>query len=262
MIYAGSPKRRWLKRPLSGFTLIELLVVIAIIAILAAILFPVFARARENARRASCQSNMKQIGLGFLQYTQDYDEAFPLFGARVNASNVAVDWSLDLQPYLKSMQILVCPSDTGSVVFQNLPGFGTNVRRSYAYANYLRGFSDPFCREAPDNVSKSQASVPNVSQTLLLAERRGAGNGSNPAEWNYDNQINATDAVSSAGGQQLWRSPAGTDAVHLGTTNYLFVDGHVKAGRGKTAQMPTLTGHPYGNNNQGTWVNCQQDLPS
>jgi prepilin-type N-terminal cleavage/methylation domain-containing protein len=60
-----------------GFTLIELLVVIAIIAILAAILFPVFARARENARRASCSSNMKQIGLGFLQYTQDYDERMP-----------------------------------------------------------------------------------------------------------------------------------------------------------------------------------------
>src|SRR5215217_8055455 len=61
-----------------GFTLIELLVVIAIIAILASILFPVFARARENARRSSCQSNVKQIGLGFMQYTQDYDEKFPM----------------------------------------------------------------------------------------------------------------------------------------------------------------------------------------
>ena len=62
----------------SGFTLIELLVVIAIIAILAAILFPVFARARENARRTSCVSNLKQIGLGIMQYTQDYDERYPL----------------------------------------------------------------------------------------------------------------------------------------------------------------------------------------
>src|SRR5689334_5202516 len=67
--------RRQAAKP--GFTLIELLVVIAIIAILAAILFPVFARARENARRASCQSNLKQIGLGIMMYTQDYDETFP-----------------------------------------------------------------------------------------------------------------------------------------------------------------------------------------
>src|SRR5690349_12144108 len=66
------------KRSARGFTLIELLVVIAIIALLAAILFPVFARARENARRASCQSNLKQIGLGFHQYTQDYDDRLPL----------------------------------------------------------------------------------------------------------------------------------------------------------------------------------------
>jgi prepilin-type N-terminal cleavage/methylation domain-containing protein len=61
----------------SAFTLIELLVVIAIIAMLAAILFPVFGRARENARRSSCQSNLKQIGLGIMQYTQDYDERLP-----------------------------------------------------------------------------------------------------------------------------------------------------------------------------------------
>lgn len=65
------------KQNRTAFTLIELLVVISIIAVLAAILFPVFARARENARRASCMSNLKQIGLGFMMYTQDYDEMMP-----------------------------------------------------------------------------------------------------------------------------------------------------------------------------------------
>ncbi len=247
-----------------GFTLIELLVVIAIIAILAAILFPVFGRARENARRASCQSNLKQLGLGMMQYTQDYDEKLPSFSFYLQ-NTVSVDWSLMIQPYLKSMQVMACPSDSGSVTFTNLPGYGQNVRRSYAYANYLRVWRTDSCDPGGGNQTdegKSLAAIPSVALTLMLAERRGEGNPSNPSEWHFNNQINATDAVSGTNGRQLWTSPAGTEAVHLSTSNYLFVDGHVKAGRGITGQMPTLPGHPYGNPNQGTWVNCNPDLPA
>ena len=90
----------------TGFTLIELLVVIAIIAILAAILFPVFARARENARRSSCMSNMKQIGLGVMQYLQDYDERY---------MPEHDEWVDAVQPYIKSTQIFRCPSLAESV---------------------------------------------------------------------------------------------------------------------------------------------------
>jgi prepilin-type N-terminal cleavage/methylation domain-containing protein len=125
----GTPRGRRVKArtsAVSGFTLIELLVVIAIIAILAAILFPVFARARENARRASCQSNLKQIGLGLMQYVQDYDGAFPFFstsslpgytatpdvcalpGTNCTATPHDVKWSHLIQPYIKSTQVFVC----------------------------------------------------------------------------------------------------------------------------------------------------------
>src|SRR3954469_10319714 len=109
-----SPVHLKLRSPNRGFTLIELLVVIAIIALLAAILFPVFGRARENARRSSCQSNLKQIGLGIIQYTQDYDEKFPLSWNGQGWGATLTGWVMEVQPYLKSTQIFQCPSETTS----------------------------------------------------------------------------------------------------------------------------------------------------
>ena len=94
-----------------GFTLIELLVVIAIIAILAAILFPVFARAREKARQTSCLANVKQINLGMMMYVQDYDEVTPIYRFS-SSSNPRLYWHQSLTPYLKNEQILRCPSRT------------------------------------------------------------------------------------------------------------------------------------------------------
>src|SRR4028118_570049 len=103
----SSSKSRIVQR-LKGFTLIELLVVIAIIAILAAILFPVFARARENARRASCLSNAKQIGLGVMQYAQDYDEKLPFSYTNPGPGGI---WADTIQPYVKNYQMFKCPSN-------------------------------------------------------------------------------------------------------------------------------------------------------
>jgi prepilin-type N-terminal cleavage/methylation domain-containing protein len=97
----------------SGFTLIELLVVIAIIAILAAILFPVFAKVREKARQTACLSNMKQIGLGFAQYTQDYDEMMPCGIQQKSGpgNDSGIGWAGQIYPYVKSVGVFTCPDD-------------------------------------------------------------------------------------------------------------------------------------------------------
>src|SRR5665213_3332533 len=99
-----------------AFTLIELLVVIAIIAILAAILFPVFAAAREKARQTTCASNEKQLGLAFLQYAQDYDECFT-YGMtetlHTQGTHVGQGWASTIYPYVKSTGVYTCPDDPG-----------------------------------------------------------------------------------------------------------------------------------------------------
>jgi len=119
------------RKGLLGFTLIELLVVIAIIAILAAILFPVFATAREKARQTTCASNEKQLGLAILQYIQDDDEMFPLTGA-VNGSYTGNGWAAPMWGYIKSggsQSFFSCPDDTTS----EWGGYGDDVPMSYAF---------------------------------------------------------------------------------------------------------------------------------
>src|SRR5689334_11678442 len=155
-------------RKQTAFTLIELLVVIAIIAILAAILFPVFARARENARRSSCQSNLKQIGLGFAQYTQDYDERLPLtmwappspnsgtatgYMAQTDSNNLpnaktydaykgaVACWVDEIYPYLKSGQIFYCPSDTNAGLYAQYGPAGNLGEISYGMNEFMNGFT-------------------------------------------------------------------------------------------------------------------------
>src|SRR2546427_4191845 len=103
--------RRSIMHRRRAFTLIELLVVIAIIAIMAAILFPVFAQAREKARATQCLSNMKQLGMALMQYVQDYDETYPYYAGPVTAQRPELYiWSI-FQPYVKNGQVLRCPSD-------------------------------------------------------------------------------------------------------------------------------------------------------
>ena len=125
-----------------GFTLIELLVVIAIIAILAAILFPVFAKAREKARQTSCSSNMKQLGIGFAQYVQDFDEKQPYgnTGGPTNGKGgEVVGWAADIYNYVKSTGVYKCPDDPGVVSGANVPlsyAMNANLANSLTLAQF------------------------------------------------------------------------------------------------------------------------------
>ena len=158
----------------TGFTLIELLVVIAIIAILAAILFPVFARAREKARQASCLSNQKQLGLALMMYTTDYDESYPFSYYYVNGSGGAggyYQWSYFCNSYIKNWNIFVCPSDksrglvptNGSVV--DGTGFDYQAPHlSYIANELIMG------RPKANFRSVSSAALQSPSDTIALAE--------------------------------------------------------------------------------------------
>jgi prepilin-type N-terminal cleavage/methylation domain-containing protein len=162
-----------------GFTLIELLVVIAIIAILAAILFPVFAQAREKARQSACMSNMKQLGLAVLQYSQDADGTFP-------AGNHAPDswangWPLTTAPYIKNLGVFRCPSDSLDTMApgQEWRGYGISyssngvIREAKAPETgwVMSGVMGPAGETWVSQLIRTDADVTLPSQTILLAEK-------------------------------------------------------------------------------------------
>ena len=185
-----------------GFTLIELLVVIAIIAILAAILFPVFARAREKARQTTCLNNVKQLALGLLMYAQDYDERFP-HGYVYGTGPEAGGWYTFIGPYIKNTQILICPS-------QNV-----TVTCSYG-VSYNNMFTDT--TSGPRGCKLGAIDAP--AEALLLGETATAAGGStwyyySPKRYPYPYDVAPYNRIPNPG-------------RHNDGSNVAFADGHAK----------------------------------
>lgn len=247
----------------AGFTLIELLVVIAIIAILAAILFPVFARARENARRTSCLNNMKQVGLGMLQYAQDYDEHY--YGANGRSTSIypGIGWAGAVYPYIKSTQVYKCPDDSNN-------GSGTNLPVSYAF-NYYAASTALATHQYPSlgilfseisgvstNISDAQETGTNIVSAIDVGDILIWVEGSpgtlkcckfgapvyhtrGPGVLHKGTRLTDTDNL----------GPQPPQGRHLDGANYAYMDGHAKWVRAQSVRSynysygPAPVGHPY-----------------
>ncbi len=223
-----------------GFTLIELLVVIAIITILAAILFPVFAKAREKARQTTCASNEKQLGLGFIQYLQDYDEKLPTQGDAIR--NLGNGWAGCVYPYVKSVGVYACPDDTAAAAAPaNVISYAVNMdlvrSDTFAIGNYTT-FNAP-------------------ASTVLLMEIAGMTDNfvptaTNPLDYNapscdgFDIYVTSNPTYTRTGGfatglmsdrnvqiaARLASPGTGNTGRHSDGSNFIMSAGHVKWLRG------------------------------
>lgn len=252
-----------------AFTLIELLVVIAIISILAAILFPVFARARENARRTSCLSNLKQIGLGVMQYVQDYDDTYPMARLEsgtpgwITGSDTAptwikqsplnpatpagtfganyITWMDAIFPYTKSLQVFLCPSWVNpyptSTAWINAESYGYN-----AFISGMKQGKGSY----PSNPPLKMAAIPQASETVMILDYPYGGYEAGPGGYC---------SISSTGFQNPSRFPY-YDIMwpHLGGGTVAFADGHAKwYARGAAAVCSTISTTHRKNIDNKTW---------
>ncbi len=261
-----------------AFTLIELLVVIAIIAILAAILFPVFAKAREKARQITCTSNEKQLGLAFIQYVQDNDETYP--DATLGAFGIrwGTGWAGAIYPYVKSTGLYKCPDDvtnpngTNPVSVPVSYGLNTDITRSDNLSGKLSALASPAQTVQLFEVAGSAVNVTDPGELGSTGYASMVGNGfntiicgpdGNNCALPYTGSVVYATGVDDNGASTYATQPGNWNSQqqgrHTGGSNYLMADGHAKfvlPGRVSAGDnAPTATSVQTNNNTaEGTGV--------
>ncbi|HEY0075287.1 MAG TPA: DUF1559 domain-containing protein [Abditibacteriaceae bacterium] len=246
-------KSRPFSKPRCGFTLIELLVVIAIIALLAAILFPVFARARENARKSACLNNLKQMGVGIAQYVQDFDERYPMSEDATNPGNtnfiggvnaVVWDnqhWPFRVLPYIKSKQVFICPSMSSSSNNATATPPATSPNECISYWAVGGMFRKPSAAPVAIADLAKPAQTPHLYDNLdAVYEARLVFRPSYKSATTYDPGLPMNTGSSSF---RLDRKP-----VHLEGQNVLYADSHVKFVKPGVLFLQSCPEYPSGTN--------------
>jgi prepilin-type N-terminal cleavage/methylation domain-containing protein/prepilin-type processing-associated H-X9-DG protein len=227
-----------------AFTLIELLVVIAIIAILAAILFPVFAQARDKARQSTCLSNTRQMGLALSMYVQDNDETYPWAVGQPPQRNPS--WAGLISPYVRNLTVFLCPSqlDLALAKWQGDPErFKEAGPRNYSSNGEVLPYlssspvQDIGFKRAYHNRVRSLAEIPEPANTIVIVETARAGTVNMQASWKDSHY--AWSILNDAVAYLAWKDPNARESDgrtwdyvallrHQGGSNYTFADGHAK----------------------------------
>jgi len=263
-----------------GFTLIELLVVIAIIAILAAILFPVFAKVREKARQTACASNLHQLGLSFAQYSQDNNETFPCGSVPWGGSTPqggdelgGEGWAGQLYSYVKSTGVYKCPDDpTNPVAFGTQTMYPVSYCVNWGMLDNWGGVHGKISRCTSPTMTVLLSECQNVT-ALITDPQEGmeltpqptsfsaVGDGLGPASGisggfsSVGTVLYATGYISPTNGIFASTNYTGPTGRHTNFANYLMVDGHVKAFIGTTVSAGNPAGASGNNeNNGGGWI--------